>query len=46
MGGTYLLLCTCTDDFSEPFEEGKYGQSVPLDVMNTGGSLPIDLGDT
>ena len=46
LGGAYLLLCTCTDEFSESFEEGKYGHSIPLDVMNTGGSLPTNLGDT
>lgn len=44
LGAPFWLVGTLTDEFMSSSEEALFGEEVPLDVTNTGGTIPGDLG--
>lgn len=45
LGAPFWVLSTFIDGVTAPLEENRFGEEVPLDVLNTGGTIPGDLGD-
>ena len=44
LGAPVWLISTLADKALEPIEEKKFGILVPLDIPDTGGTIPSDLG--
>lgn len=45
IGAPFWIICSATDEILSIPEESVYGEAVPLDVTNTGGTIPAELGD-
>ena len=41
----FWIVCTAMDEILSVPEEAVCGEEVPLDVTNTGGTIPAELGD-
>lgn len=45
LGAPFWFASTITDGLSAAGEEKIFGEEVPIDINNTGGTIPSDLGD-
>lgn len=45
LGAPFWIVCAATDEILSAPEEAFYGEAVPLDVTNTGGTIPAELGN-
>lgn len=45
LGAPVWIVCSITDELTSGLEESFLGQEVPLDIDNTGGTIPNDVGD-
>ena len=44
-GAPFWVLNTVTDEISSRLEEHLFGEAVPIDIANTGGTIPPEIGD-
>ena len=44
-GAPVWIISTMADKLMGSVEETFFGEGVPIDVVNTGGTIPLDLGD-
>jgi len=44
LGGPFWVACAVVDQGLEKLETKIYGEPVPMDVPNTGGTIPPDIG--
>ena len=45
IGAPFWVMCSITDELASNFEEPLFGEEIPIDIMNTGGTIPNDIGD-
>lgn len=45
LGAPLWMMSYITDEFFSPAEEMILGESVPIDLLETGGTIPKDIGD-
>ena len=45
LGAPVWIISTIADKLMAPVEETFFGEEVPIDMVNTGGTIPPDVGD-
>ena len=45
IGAPFWIICVLVDEISSSSEEQLFGEAVPIDVTETGGTIPQEIGD-